>query len=109
MLSSDRLVATTTRLAGPGTGLDAADVSLIAAAGGDGVLWQHEDFGLAGRGAALRIELPRGLADAAAVTGVTGSLAAIQRGDDVAGVPQLWGICVNRHFHLIPAQVAGCG
>ena len=62
-----------------------------------------------GRGVALRIELPCGLADAAAVADVAGSLAAIQRGDDVAGVPRLWGICVNRHFRLIPAQVAGCG
>jgi menaquinone-specific isochorismate synthase len=85
MLSPDHLVATTTRLAGPGTALDAADVSLIAAAGSDGVLWQHEDFGLAGRGAALRIELPGGLADATAVAGVTESLAAIQRDDDMAG------------------------
>ena len=84
-MSSDRLVATTARLAGQGTGLDAADLSLIAAAGSEGVLWQHEDFGLAGRGVALRIELPRGLADAAAVADVTGSLAAIHRSDDVAG------------------------
>jgi menaquinone-specific isochorismate synthase len=82
---ADRLVARTTRLAGQGTGIDAADVSLIAAAGSDGILWQHEDFGLAGRGVALRIELPRGLADGAAVAGVTGTLAAIQRGGTVAG------------------------
>jgi menaquinone-specific isochorismate synthase len=80
-----RLVATTVRLAGQGTGVDAADVDLLAAAGSDGFLWQHEGFGLAGRGVALRIELPRGLADAAAVAGVAGSLAAIQHGDDVAG------------------------
>ena len=85
MLPPDRLVATTVRLAGQGTGLDAADVSLLAAAGSDGLLWQHEDFGLAGRGAALRIELPRGLTDAAAVADVAGTLAAIQRGSDVAG------------------------
>jgi len=82
---ADRLVATTARLAGQGTGIDAADVSLIAAAGSDGVLWQHEDFGLAGRGVALRIELPRGLGDAAAVAGVAGTLAAIQRNGNVAG------------------------
>jgi menaquinone-specific isochorismate synthase len=85
MLSPDRLVATTVRLAGQGTGLDAADVSLLAAAGSDGVLWQHEGFGLAGRGAALRIDLPRGLADATAVAGVAETLAAIDRGGDVAG------------------------
>jgi hypothetical protein len=47
---------------------------LLAAAGSDGVLWQHEGFGLAGRGVALRIELPRGLTAAAAVAGVAGSL-----------------------------------
>jgi menaquinone-specific isochorismate synthase len=82
---ADRLVATTARLAGQETGIDPADVDLLAAAGRDGFLWHHEDFGLAGRGAALRIELPRGLADADAVAGVAGTLAAIQRDDSVAG------------------------
>ncbi|MGI8445626.1 MAG: isochorismate synthase [Streptosporangiaceae bacterium] len=82
---TDRLLATTTRLAGEGTGIDPADVDLLAAAGSDGLLWQHEGFGLAGRGVALRIELPHGLTDAAGVAEVAGSLAAIQRGDDVAG------------------------
>jgi len=82
---ADRLVATTARLAGQGTGIDPADVDLLAAAGRDGFLWHQEDFGLAGRGVALRIELPRGLTDAAAVAGVAGTLAAIQRGDTVAG------------------------
>ena len=81
----DGLVAVTARLAGQGTAIDAADVDLLAAAGADGVLWQHEGFGLAGRGAALRIELPHGLTDAAAVAGVAATLAAIRRGDDVAG------------------------
>jgi menaquinone-specific isochorismate synthase len=80
-----RLAATTARLAGPGTGIDAADVDLLAAAGSDGVLWQHEGFGLAGRGIALRIELPRGLTDTATVTEVAYRLAAIQRHDDMAG------------------------
>ncbi len=79
------LTATTARLAGNGTGVDAADVDLLAAAGRGGVLWQHEDFGLAGRGVALRIDLPRGLCDAAAVAGVADSLAGIRRTDDVAG------------------------
>ena len=82
---SDRLAATTARLAGQRTGIDAADVDLLAAAGSDGVLWQHEDFGLAGRGVALRIELPRGLTDTAAVAGVAGTLAALQRSGDMAG------------------------
>jgi menaquinone-specific isochorismate synthase len=80
-----RLAATTARLAGQGTGIDAADVDLLAAAGSDGVLWQHEGFGLAGRGVALRIELPRGLTDAAAVAEVAATLAAIGCGGDVAG------------------------
>ena len=80
-----RLTATTTRLAGPGTGVDAADLDLLAAAGREGVLWQHEDSGLAGRGVAMRIELPHGLTDPAAVAEVAGRLAAIRRGDDVAG------------------------
>ena len=81
-----RLVAKTIRLAGPGTGIDAEAVDLLAAAGRDGVLWQHEGSGLAGRGVALRIELPRGLTDSAAIAGVTVRLAAIQHSaDGVAG------------------------
>ena len=79
---ADRLAATTARLAAS-TGL--GHVDLLAAAGSDGVLWQHEGFGLAGRGVALRIELPRGLTDAAAVAEVAGSLAAIRRSDELAG------------------------
>jgi menaquinone-specific isochorismate synthase len=82
---AERLIATTARLAGNGTGIDAADVDLLAAAGCDGVLWQHEGFGLAGRGVARRIELPRGLTDAAAVAAVARCLAAIPRRDDVVG------------------------
>ena len=84
MPEADRLAATTARLADEGTGIDASDVNLLAAAGSDGVLWQHEGFGLAGRGVALRIELPRGLTDAAAVAEVAATLAAIQRSGDVA-------------------------
>ena len=80
-----RLAATTTPLAGQGTGIDAADIDLLAAAGSDGVLWQHEGFGLAGRGVAMRIELPHGLTDSAAVAQVASSLAAIRHDDDVAG------------------------
>jgi menaquinone-specific isochorismate synthase len=82
---ADFLTVTTVRLAGKGTGIDAADVGLLAAAGSDGVLWQYEGFGLAGRGVALRIGLPRGLTDTAAVAGVAASLAAIRRSDDMAG------------------------
>ena len=82
---ANQLAATTARLAGPGTGIDATDVGLLAAAGRGGILWQHEGFGLAGRGAALRIRLPRGLSDAAAVAEVADRLAAIQCSGDVAG------------------------
>jgi menaquinone-specific isochorismate synthase len=81
---ADGLAATTTRLAGPGTDI-AADISLLAAAGSDGVLWQHEDFGLAGRGVALRIELPRGLSDAAGAARVADSLAAIEGSGNMTG------------------------
>jgi menaquinone-specific isochorismate synthase len=80
-----RLAVTTARLTGKGTGIAAADLDLLAAAGGDGILWQHEAFGLAGRGVAVRIELPRGLTDTAAVRQVACRLAAIQRDDDIAG------------------------
>src|ERR1700733_690775 len=80
-----QLPATTTRLAGRGAGAGTDAVDLLAAAGSDGFLWHHEEFGLAGRGAALRIELPGGLADSAAVAGASGTLAAIARGDDLAG------------------------
>ncbi len=86
MPEPDHLSARTTRLAAAGTGIGAAGVDLLAAAGEDGLLWQHEGFGLAGRGVALRIDLPRGLSDAAAVAGVAQRLAAIGRGgDEVAG------------------------
>jgi menaquinone-specific isochorismate synthase len=80
-----QLTATTTRLAGSRTGAGAGPVDLLAAAGSDGFLWHHEEFGLAGRGTALRIELPRGLAGSAAVAEASGALAAIARGDDLAG------------------------
>ena len=80
-----RLTATTTRLAGYGTGVDAAELDLLAASGSDGVLWHQEDSGLAGRGTALRIDLPRGLADPEAVAGVAGTLAAIRQAGDLTG------------------------
>ena len=84
-LAAGRLAATTRRLAGEGTGIDAADVDLIAASGADGLLWQSEGFGLAGRGVAMRIDLPGGLADSAAVAGAAASLAAIPCHGAVAG------------------------
>ena len=85
MRAAERPVATTTRFAGKGTGIDVADVDLLAAAGPDGMLWQHERFGLAGRDVAVRIALPYGLADATAVAEVAASLAAIPRKGAVVG------------------------
>ena len=82
---ASQLTATTTRLAGYGTDADAAEIDLLAAAGADGVLWHHEGSGLAGRGVALRVELPRGLTDPAAVAGVASTLAAVRRAGDVTG------------------------
>ena len=62
----------------------AAPVDLLALAGDDGVLWWQGEAGLAGRGEALRIELPGGLADpASAADHVSRELAAIDVNDDV--------------------------
>jgi menaquinone-specific isochorismate synthase len=80
-----QLRVTTTRLAGHGTGVDAGAVDLLAAAGSDGYLWHDEESGLAGRGDALRIDLPGGLADTAAVTRAADVLAGLQRTDDLTG------------------------
>jgi len=61
-----------------------ASVDLLAVAGTDGWLWQRDGTGFAGRGVALRIPVPGGLADAPAV--VAAALAAIETDDEV-GVP----------------------
>jgi menaquinone-specific isochorismate synthase len=82
---ASQLIATTTRLAGHGTDLGAASVDLLAAAGSDGYLWRDEEFGLAGRGVAARIDLPGGLDDDAVDT-VAGTLAAIQRDGELTGL-----------------------
>jgi isochorismate synthase len=57
MADEARLRATTRRLD--------ADVDLLAVAGDDGVLFERERIGLAGRGTALRLDLPAGGAPAA--------------------------------------------
>jgi menaquinone-specific isochorismate synthase len=81
------LVARTRRIAGSaGDRMRATDLDLLAAAGPGGALWHHESHGLAGRGRALRIELPGGLADAAGVAAVAAILATIETRDDV-GLP----------------------
>jgi menaquinone-specific isochorismate synthase len=69
------LVARTIALDGP--------IDLLEFAGDDGLLWEHEGAGFAGRGVALRIHLPRGHAD---VARVAEALAAFERDDEV-GVP----------------------
>ena len=64
----------------------AAAPDLIERAGEDGYLFRHEGGGLAGRGVALRIDLPEGLGDADATAAVSRTLAAIPT-DDPLGRP----------------------
>ena len=80
------LVARTTRIAGGGLERRAVDLDLVAAAGEDGIVWHDESHALAGRGEALRIDLPGGLADADGVRAVDAILATIDVRDDV-GLP----------------------
>jgi menaquinone-specific isochorismate synthase len=63
------LVAHTVRVEG--------DVDLAAVAGDDGLLWEHDGDGLAGRGVALRLPLPAGLAGEQTDRRVATALAAI--------------------------------
>jgi menaquinone-specific isochorismate synthase len=81
-----RLHATTRRIAGAGTGRDAARLDLLAAAGADGLFWHAERHALAGRGVALRIPLTGGLGDPDGVAGVRAALGAITVDDEV-GLP----------------------
>ena len=66
--------------------LDREDVDLLSVAGPEGWLWERDHVGFAGRGTALRIPLPDGLAAPDAVAIVADSLAAIAC-DDAVGVP----------------------
>jgi menaquinone-specific isochorismate synthase len=61
----------------------ARPVDLVAFAGGDGLLWLQGDGGLAGRGCALRVELPHGLADPGAPRRIGDALARIDVDDEV--------------------------
>lgn len=56
---------------------------LLAFAGDDGVLWRHEDGGIAGRGVAARIELPAGLRDPEASSRVLAVLGGIDHEDPI--------------------------
>lgn len=78
-LAASRLVARTRPL-GPAT---RARPDLIGAAGDTGALWMTAGGGFAARGVALRLPLPAGLADAAAVAAAAEALGAIAGpGDD---------------------------
>ena len=83
LTAASQLVATTTRIAGADSGVDADAVDLLAAAGADGMFWCHEGDGMAGRGVALRLDLDAGLSDADAVARVASTLAAIETTDEV--------------------------
>jgi menaquinone-specific isochorismate synthase len=75
---SGLLVARTVPLAEP--------PDLLEVAGDHGLLWRDERGGLAGIGAALRIDLPGGLADAEGVRGAGEALRSIVS-DDAVGLP----------------------
>lgn len=77
-LEPQRLIATTVVLPEP--------PDLLAQAGDDGLLFRDEHGGLAGRGEALRIDLPDGLSDPDAVASVSRVLAGIHA-DDPLGRP----------------------
>jgi menaquinone-specific isochorismate synthase len=64
----------------------AGSPDLLAIAGDDGLLWRDEDGGLAAHGTALRLDLPRGLADPGSVAHVRQALASITTQDEV-GLP----------------------
>jgi menaquinone-specific isochorismate synthase len=79
------LVARTARLVGASDpAVRAGDLDLLAAAGPDGLVWHDGSHALAGRGCALRIDLPGGLADAGGVAAVREILGTVQRLDDVS-------------------------
>ena len=66
---------------------DAAIVDLLAVAGTDGWLWERDHAGFAGRGTALRIPLPDGLASRDAAQVVADALRAIAVDQDEVGLP----------------------
>ena len=88
---------------------------LRAQAGGDGWLFCHEHGGLAGRGEALRIDLPDGLSDPEALRAVTEGLAEIGC-DDPVGRPGTGPVAIGalpfdptRPGHLVvPRRIFGC-
>ncbi len=105
-LVTRRLVARTVPLVDP--------PDLIDIAGDDGLLWRDEQGGMAAHGVALRLELPGGLADAAAVRGVGEALRAIEVEDEV-GLPGCGPVAIGAlPFHptasgslVVPARIVG--
>lgn len=85
-LDAQRLIATTVALPEP--------PDLLAQAGEDGFLFRTEYGGLAGRGEALRIELPQGLSDGESVSAVGRVLESIHT-DDPLGLPGTGAIAIG--------------
>ena len=86
MNDAQRLIATTVALPEP--------PDLLAQAGDDGLLFRDEHGGVAGRGEALRIELPGGLSDPGAVAAVSRILADIHT-DDPVGRPGTGAVAIG--------------
>jgi menaquinone-specific isochorismate synthase len=106
-VDTDRLVART-------RAIPASDVDLFAFCGERGMVWTDGRDGLAGIGEALRIDLPGGLADEAAVEAVTLALAAIRSDDDVGlpgcGPVAFGALPFDRHRTgslVVPARLVG--
>ena len=88
------------------------DVDLLAVAGDDGLLFWHEDIGLAGRGVAAAIDLPIGLDD---VEAVCDALSGIECWDEV-GAPGCGPVAIGAlpfdrtapATLVVPATLVGC-
>ena len=74
---------------------DAASVDLLAVAGTDGWLWERDRTGFAGRGTALRIPFPDGLAGRNAAEVVADALGAIAIDCDDVGLPSSGPVAVG--------------
>ena len=88
----------------------AIDLDLLDFAGDDGLLFARDGLGFAGRGEALRLRLPRGLADSHGVTEILRRIT--RRGDDVgvAGGPVALGalpfVPTEEGSLIVPAVLA---
>jgi len=94
--------------------VDAGGIDLLALAGGDGLLFERAGAGLVGRGEALRIPLPVGLAPEGAPGQVADALGAIES-DDQVGLPGCGPVAVGAlpfdpsapGWLVVPATVVG--